>query len=81
MDALIAPSAPGEAPRRTQGTGDPVFNRIWTLLGTPCVNVPGLTGANGLPVGVQVIGALHEDARTLSAARWLEATLAGVAAG
>lgn len=81
VDALIAPSAPGEAPRRTEGTGDPVFNRIWTLLGTPCVNVPGLTGANGLPVGVQVIGALHEDARTLSAARWLEATLSGATAG
>ena len=79
VDALIAPSAPGEAPRRTEGTGDPVFNRIWTLLGTPCVNVPGLTGANGLPVGVQVIGALHEDAYAVG--RALAGSHAGATAG
>lgn len=79
VDALIAPSAPGEAPKKVEGTGDPVFNRIWTLLGTPCVNVPGLAGKSGLPVGVQVIGALHDDAGILSAAQWLEAVFAGVA--
>lgn len=75
VDVLLAPSAPGAAPKRSDGTGDPVFNRIWTLLGTPCVNVPGLVGRAGLPVGVQVIGAPQADARTLAAARWLEACL------
>ncbi|MEQ6916141.1 amidase [Halomonas aquatica] len=70
-DVLLAPSAPGEAPAHVTGTGDPVFNRIWTLLGTPCVNVPGLTGANGMPVGVQLIGPLDGDLTTLEVADWL----------
>ena len=75
VDVLIAPSAPGEAPLRRQGTGDPVFNRIWTLLGVPCINVPGLTGATGLPVGVQVVGKCNDDATALAAARWLATSI------
>jgi len=61
IDVLLAPSAPGEAPAHVTGTGDPVFNRIWTLLGSPCVNVPGLTGAGGMPVGIQLIGPRDGD--------------------
>lgn len=70
VDVLLAPSVQDEAPRGT-GTGDPVFNRIWTLLGTPCVNVPGLHGKGGLPVGVQIIGAIGDDARALAVADWV----------
>jgi len=72
-DAILAPSAPGEAPRGLQATGNPVFCRIWTLLGTPSMNVPCSTGPNGLPVGVQVIGRIGEDARALAVAEWLQA--------
>lgn len=75
IDVLLAPSAPGEAPACNSGTGDPVFNRIWTLLGVPCVNVPGLTGPAGLPVGVQVIGPWRGDTTTLSASHWLATVL------
>ncbi|MGN8197656.1 amidase [Salinisphaera sp. RV14] len=71
VDVLLTPSAPGEAPLATSGTGDPVFNRIWTLLGVPCVNVPGLTGPNNLPVGIQLIGSRDGDAALLRAAQWL----------
>lgn len=71
IDVLLAPSAPGEAPAHVTGTGDPVFNRIWTLLGSPCVNVPGLTGAGGMPVGIQLIGPRDGDLPTLSIAEWL----------
>ncbi|MGB7756396.1 MAG: amidase [Salinisphaera sp.] len=71
VTVLLAPSAPGEAPLATEGTGDPVFNRIWTLLGVPCVNVPGMTGPNGLPVGIQLIGDANADAALLQAAQWL----------
>lgn len=56
LDALLVPAAPGEAPAGLAATGDPVFNRIWTLLGPPCVNVPGLRGPQGLPIGMQLIG-------------------------
>jgi len=71
VDVLLTPSAVGEAPVLAEGTGNPVFNRIWTLLGTPCVNLPGLSGPGRLPVGVQVIGPLRHDERTLSWAQWI----------
>lgn len=76
FDVLLAPSAPGEAPLAEAGTGDPVFCRIWTLLGTPWVNVPGLTGPSGLPLGVQAIGRPLDDARTLAVAAWMADCLA-----
>jgi Asp-tRNA(Asn)/Glu-tRNA(Gln) amidotransferase A subunit family amidase len=51
------------------------MNRTWTLLHAPCVNIPGVTGPNGLPVGVQVIGRVSDDATTLAAATWVEERL------
>lgn len=56
VDALVVPAAPGEAPAGLQATGDPAFSRVWNLLGHPCVNVPGLLGPQGLPVGLQLVG-------------------------
>jgi len=75
VDVLLAPSAPGEAPEGLDATGDPVFNRVWTLLGVPCVNVPGLRGPSGLPVGVQVIGRPGGDGRVLAAAATVSGAL------
>ena len=72
---LIAASATGEAPAGLESTGSPVMNRTWTLLHAPCVNVPGLTGPSGLPVGVQIIGRVSDDATTLAAATWVEERL------
>ena len=76
FDVLLAPSAPGAAPAGLGMTGDPVFNRIWTLLRTPCVNIPVAIAPGGLPVGLQVIGAFGDDARTLAAAHWMHQQLA-----
>jgi len=70
-DAIIAPSAAGEAPKIGGGTGDPVFCTIWTLCGLPALNLPLLVGENDLPVGVQLIGAVEEDDRLLRTASWL----------
>lgn len=75
VDVLLAPSAAGEAPEGLDATGDPVFNRMWTLLGAPCVHVPVGTGANGMPVGVTLVGPLWADARALAAAQMLERSL------
>ena len=72
VDVLLCPSAPGEAPLGLNTTGDPIFNRLWTLLGNPCVNLPGHRGRNGLPVGVQVVGALGQDEKLLGHCRWME---------
>lgn len=75
VDVLLTPSAPGEAPEGIAFTGDPVFNSIWTLAGTPCVTLPAGTGPRGLPLGVQLVGLRHADDRLLSAAAWVAAHL------
>ncbi|WP_457090363.1 amidase [Microvirga sp. P5_D2] len=67
LDVLLTPSAPGEAPEGLGATGDPVFNRMWTVLGVPCISVPGLTGPSGMPVGIQVVGRWGDDRRALAA--------------
>jgi len=72
---ILTPSAPGAAPAWESGTGSPVFNRLWTLIGTPCVNVPGLSTVGGLPLGVQVIARPGHDRTALTAAAWLESRL------
>jgi Asp-tRNA(Asn)/Glu-tRNA(Gln) amidotransferase A subunit family amidase len=76
-DVLLTPSAAGEAPPGLAGTGDPAFNRIWTLLHLPCLNLPGLRGPHGLPVGVQLVGPAGGDAALLAAAAWAEPLLGG----
>jgi amidase len=69
---LITASATGEAPKGLESTGNPVMNRIWTALHTPCVTVPAADGPNGLPLGIQIVGRPGEDAQTLAAADWID---------
>jgi amidase len=71
FDVLVCPSAPGEAPKGQGFTGDPRFNSIWTLAGTPCVTLPLGTGEQGLPLGVQLVGMRHADDKLLSIAQWV----------
>jgi Asp-tRNA(Asn)/Glu-tRNA(Gln) amidotransferase A subunit family amidase len=75
FDALLTFSAPGAPPKGLDSTGDPTFNRLWTLMGTPCVNVPAHVAEGNLPVGVQVIAPFGSDRRALSAARFIEQAL------
>jgi len=75
FDAILAPSAEGEAPAGLGATGDPVFCRMWTALGTPCVHVPTGTGSTGMPVGITVTAPRHADARVLAIAHRLEQAL------
>jgi Asp-tRNA(Asn)/Glu-tRNA(Gln) amidotransferase A subunit family amidase len=70
FDALLVPSAPGEAPKGLASTGDSVFNQAWTALHTPCVTVPVFTGPSGLPMGAQFVGAYGADYKTLACAEW-----------
>jgi aspartyl-tRNA(Asn)/glutamyl-tRNA(Gln) amidotransferase subunit A len=69
-DAILTPAAPGPAPKGLEATGNPVFNSLWTYLGVPCVTVP-LLEANNLPMGVQLVGARHDDGRLLRNSNWL----------
>ncbi len=75
IDVLLTPSVTGAAPEGLSSTGSPVFNKLWTLTGNPCVNVPGLANEAGLPIGVQIVGRFGRDQAVLSAAAWLEARL------
>src|SRR3984893_4036689 len=74
-DVLLTLSAPGAAPKGLASTGDPRFNRLWTLMGTSCVNVPAHVADRGLPVGVQVIAGYGDDAKALAAAQFVEKAL------
>lgn len=74
-DAVLTPSTAGVAPVGLENTGAAIFNRIWTLLHVPCVNVPGLTGPENLPVGVSLIGPRFTDRNVLAMARQLGALL------
>ena len=74
-DLLMTPSACGEADLGLERTGDPLFSRIWSLLGMPSLNLPVGFGAQGLPLGVQLIGPLMSDTATLAFAHWIEQNL------
>ncbi len=66
-DLILTPSAPAGAPKGMANTGSSAFNRIWSLLGWPCLHVPMGRSATGLPVGVQLVGPFEADHEVL---RW-----------
>ncbi|MBO1325111.1 amidase [Acetobacter sp. TBRC 12305] len=72
---LLAPAAPDVAPLLSEGTGSPLFSRLWTLLRLPTITLPGLVSATGLPVGVQLLGPFGEDEALLAHAAWAETVL------
>ncbi len=78
VDILLSPSTEGEAPAGLAATGDPIFNRMWSLLGNPCVHVPLGNGPGGMPLGVTLTGPRWGDAQTLSAAHLLERAFASI---
>jgi Asp-tRNA(Asn)/Glu-tRNA(Gln) amidotransferase A subunit family amidase len=75
FDFLLTPSAKGEASSGLGYTGDPMFNRFWTLLGVPCISLPHGTGPFGLPLAVQLVGPLRSDDQLVAWARWVEQRL------
>ncbi len=79
-DAVIVPSARGEATAYEEGPGDAVFNRMWTLLHGPSVNVPAILGPTGMPVGVTLLAPRFRDRQLLAAAAAVASCFAGQAA-
>ena len=77
-DAIITPAAPGEAPLGLDSTGSSAFNVLWSLTGVPAVTLPLLSGMNGLPVGVQLVGRRNDDGRLLRTANWLVRQIAAI---
>ena len=70
-DAILTPSATGEAPQGLESTGNPIFCTIWTYCGMPSISLPLLQGKNGLPIGVQLVSSLFDDERLFRNANWL----------
>ena len=70
-DAILTPSACGEAPKGLKSTGNPIFCTIWTYCGMPSISLPLLQGKNNLPVGVQLVSSLYDDERLFRNASWL----------
>jgi Asp-tRNA(Asn)/Glu-tRNA(Gln) amidotransferase A subunit family amidase len=79
FDAMLTPATLGTAPLASEGTGDPVMCTLWTFTGQPAISLPLLHGADGLPLGVQLVGRRGDDARLLRTARWLMGTVAAAA--
>ncbi|MBI1396672.1 MAG: amidase [Betaproteobacteria bacterium] len=74
-DAIVTPPAPGEAPAGLDGTGDPAFCTLWTLLGVPAITIPTALGPGGLPLGLQIVARPGECNALLAVAAWCEARL------
>jgi Asp-tRNA(Asn)/Glu-tRNA(Gln) amidotransferase A subunit family amidase len=74
-DAVLTPSTTGVPPEGLGFTGDPLFCRVWTLIGAPSLSVPLAWAPSGLPVGLQLVGAPGRDSAVLRAAAWLQESL------
>jgi Asp-tRNA(Asn)/Glu-tRNA(Gln) amidotransferase A subunit family amidase len=75
FDAVLTLPAFGEAPEGLGYTGDAEYCAPWTFLGVPAVTLPAGFGKNGLPLGLQIVGAYREDHRLLRVAKWAESVL------
>jgi Asp-tRNA(Asn)/Glu-tRNA(Gln) amidotransferase A subunit family amidase len=77
VDAVLAPAALGAAPRGWDATGSPQLSRAWQLLGLPAVTIPAGRDEDGMPLGLQLIGAAHTDDALLDLAASLQELAAG----
>ena len=75
-DAILTPATTGVAPACLESTGSPAFCTLWTYCGVPAVTLPLMEGADGLPIGAQLVGRRGDDARLLRTAHWLAETVA-----
>lgn len=66
-DFILLPGALGTAPAHRPTNGDPITTTLSSLLGLPAATVPYGTGADGLPLGVQVIAKRGNDLALLEA--------------
>jgi Asp-tRNA(Asn)/Glu-tRNA(Gln) amidotransferase A subunit family amidase len=76
FDAILCLAAAGEAPLGLSSIGAPVMNAAWTALHVPCLTLPAMHGATGLPIGLQLVADRYRDVALLSIATKLERSLA-----
>jgi amidase len=69
FDAVILPAATGAAPSLSD-TGDAIMSRFWTALHVPAISVPMWRTADGMPLGLQLLGPLGSDRSIAEIAQW-----------
>jgi Asp-tRNA(Asn)/Glu-tRNA(Gln) amidotransferase A subunit family amidase len=77
-DVWLMPSAMSAAPRGLTSTGDPLFNRLASVLHTPAINTPSFKDGEGMPLGLQLIGARYEDEKLLHVAATVAETISAI---
>jgi amidase len=77
-DVIVCPTSPGPAALHGEG-GETMFNYTlpFSLSGQPCGVVPSGGSAEGLPIGVQVVGAVWRDDIVVAVATYLERSVGG----
>lgn len=75
LDVLITPASAGEASQNLTGLEDQSFCPLWTLMHGPCLTLPAFAGPHGMPMGLQLVGQVGNDAELLEAAAWIEGAL------
>lgn len=76
IDAWLAPSAVGPATKGLGSTGEPAMNLPWTHAGMPVINLP-FGVADGLPLGLSLVGRFGHDETLLGQAAMVESALVG----
>jgi amidase len=77
-DGVLCLAAASEAPLlELATTGDPLMNSAWTALHVPCISLPAMTGAGGLPIGLQIVADRYQDMKLLRLAAAIESGLSG----
>lgn len=75
FDCLFTPAVSSPAPPGLSSTGDPHFQAPWSLSGLPAIGLPTGLASQGLPLGIQLVGAAFAEGRLLAAACWCEKVL------
>jgi Asp-tRNA(Asn)/Glu-tRNA(Gln) amidotransferase A subunit family amidase len=75
IDLWVTPSAKGGALQGLEITGDPAMSYPWTFAGLPSLSLPAGFTSDGLPLGVQLVGAFGQDEVMLVWAKAIEDAL------
>ncbi|MEV0370476.1 amidase [Streptomyces sp. NPDC050636] len=75
IDLWIAPSATGPAPAGLTSTGKSIMCLPWSNAGLPSVSLPAGRAADGLPLGLQLVGGFGADEELLHGATGVESVL------
>ncbi|KAG0712705.1 Fatty-acid amide hydrolase 2 [Chionoecetes opilio] len=77
---LLYPSHPTQAPYHGESLFRPLnftYSAIFNALGFPVTQVPLGLAPNGLPLGIQIVGGMHQDHLTIAMAEDLERHFGG----